>query len=729
MAIIFKMYSSRYDLEQKVSLIGEVERLGIVNHELKRHNEALRDEIHRLQKNSGSRIPEMRRTISQLDKKLQEKDEELKARDSERESINPRIEALSTERDQIKNLLKQREIELEASVKESESIKITKEIVAKLNNSNDLLNAELFQKDQEIRDLNSEKGLQFKKLEQMQQEIHHLIESLERQQDEAEDWRARAAILENNQKFILDKDNLISQLDHEKEDLGLEIKEKTRQIQHLSKKLDNIGDENQKLKKALVEQERSVEASHKKIRRLKSDSDKENENLRKEIETIKRNEQELGEREKAHIKVIQRDLLEELSQLKYRLQQAEDSSKQKDKTIDTLNLENRSLEDEISLKNNTRLLDKDRAIETLRTKNSDTERELARLKARISRSDDLHAELLEKEEKVFQLDVQNKKLEVEISQMNDKLLRLEHLKDQILEKDGELATLRAKLQDSELLDDERIDEINRQWELKLKTTLEQELNEQFEQYAEDKVGLESEVARLASDKSELEKENDRIKADLERANYEIEQLSNRLMDYENKITLLSLEVQRLNGLCEKKEARLDEMERKQQSSIDQFGTNTREWQYLNQRAEEEAAHYKDKALHVEEKLNVVLDENYKLGSRLEQIEKELEAAKKQLKMHGIVPLNMMSEALDLNGSRRLNGSRVGSRGGSPSKYQPGFSEDGLSTRVNNTMSQEAGNDRNQAYELKIMSQNATITNLEEKIRILESEREHFNQLH
>lgn len=242
----------------------------------------------------------------------------------------------------------------------------------------------------------------------------------------------------------------------------------------------------------------------------------------------------------------------------------------------------------------------------------------------------------------------------------------------------------------------------------MKAALEKELGEQFEQHEFERKQIEAEKAKVEINLSQAQNENDRL-------NHELKGLNQKLSDYENKITLLSLEIQRLNDLLEKKEAAFVELDNKHKNVLENFDASSKEWQNINQKIEEELAACKDKMSEYEEKIIVLLEENYKLGAENQHLDREIGGLKTQLRSHGITPLRFITE-------------NTGEVSGTFKFPNESFRMDTryLHENQNNYNSPVIGPrdlpTNTQSIETKILSQNKTIMNLEEKIRMLEAER-------
>lgn len=591
------MYASRFEIEQKVHMVGEIERLNLVNYELKRQNEMMQAELAQLKKYSPEQVPDLLRRISQLENELRIREVESRSRDrtsSPRNRRNP----------DSPNRTRALQMELEALRKENEGMKIVKDIVEDLNRKNDTLNLEIQDKEREIDHLAAENERLKSKTAHLQDEIAHV--------------RARSS------------------------GESAENRERANFMDKMNKKLHDLNVENQQLKKALVEQEKIIEEN--------------NRQAMKERETVR---QDL----KMNMSAQKREHEIEISHLKNQL-----------RDFDNLREEVR---------------EKERALSLANSKRRDLEEEVARLQDQLARKENVQNEVM--------------------SSLNNKTGELERLRMENLDKARTIEQLENKLNLMEANHMQRLDAVNNHWETRLKSTLERELGEQFEQFMHEKKQLEFDKNRLEQEKNNLAAENSRLDSNLNRLEYEIKNLSDKLIDYENKITLLSLEIQRLNGLLEKKEGVILDLETKQKLAIDGFQANSKEWEYINQRAEAQIEHYREKATQLEEKILILLEENYKLGAQNHQFEKEIGGLKTQLRTNGITPMRFFADEEDANSFRQMNGSpyrsnRVG----------------GEDSRNDNSILRDPAN--LQAFEAKIMSQNLTIQNLEEKIRLLETER-------
>ena len=601
------MSASRFDAMQKGNLANEVERLSRLNHELKRQNELLQEDSSELRKINSEQVPELLRTISKLENELRLREADSQARQSERRSISPyrgretspmnsRGYDSSEQIIQLKNSLRQKEIEVEGLKKEIENMRVVQGMVDNLSRKNDILIEGMHEVETELEQLSQENQQLKSKISQLQDENTRLSSILERKERETEELRLR------NKEELAENRDKMAMLD--------------------------------KLNRKLLEQERLIEESQNQFNHFKLNAKKEVESLRSQ-------------------------LLEKEKSLSYLDGERRDAEEEKNRMIKNLNLQKSSLEEEIAHLQNQ-----------IHHKDTIYKEATSRINAKIAEIDNLRAE-------------------------NDELARaIERLESKIGIMDND--------------HNQRLEAINNHWETRMKAALEKELGEQFEQHEFERKQIEAEKAKVEINLSQAQNENDRL-------NHELKGLNQKLSDYENKITLLSLEIQRLNDLLEKKEAAFVELDNKHKNVLENFDASSKEWQNINQKIEEELAACKDKMSEYEEKIIVLLEENYKLGAENQHLDREIGGLKTQLRSHGITPLRFITE-------------NTGEVSGTFKFPNESFRMDTryLHENQNNYNSPVIGPrdlpTNTQSIETKILSQNKTIMNLEEKIRMLEAER-------
>lgn len=601
------MSASRFDAMQKGNLANEVERLSRLNHELKRQNELLQEDSSELRKINSEQVPELLRTISKLENELRLREADSQARQSERRSISPyrgretspmnsRGYDSSEQIIQLKNSLRQKEIEVEGLKKEIENMRVVQGMVDNLSRKNDILIEGMHEVETELEQLSQENQQLKSKISQLQDENTRLSSILERKERETEELRMR------NKEELAENRDKMAMLD--------------------------------KLNRKLLEQERLIEESQNQFNHFKLNAKKEVESLRSQ-------------------------LLEKEKSLSYLDGERRDAEEEKNRLIKNLNLQKSSLEEEIAHLQNQ-----------IHHKDTIYKEATSRINAKIAEIDNLRAE-------------------------NDELARaIERLESKIGIMDND--------------HNQRLEAINNHWETRMKAALEKELGEQFEQHEFERKQIEAEKAKVEINLSQAQNENDRL-------NHELKGLNQKLSDYENKITLLSLEIQRLNDLLEKKEAAFVELDNKHKNVLENFDASSKEWQNINQKIEEELAACKDKMSEYEEKIIVLLEENYKLGAENQHLDREIGGLKTQLRSHGITPLRFITE-------------NTGEVSGTFKFPNESFRMDTryLHENQNNYNSPVIGPrdlpTNTQSIETKILSQNKTIMNLEEKIRMLEAER-------
>ena len=601
------MSASRFDAMQKGNLANEVERLSRLNHELKRQNELLQEDSSELRKINSEQVPELLRTISKLENELRLREADSQARQSERRSISPyrgretspmnsRGYDSSEQIIQLKNSLRQKEIEVEGLKKEIENMRVVQGMVDNLSRKNDILIEGMHEVETELEQLSQENQQLKSKISQLQDENTRLSSILERKERETEELRMR------NKEELAENRDKMAMLD--------------------------------KLNRKLLEQERLIEESQNQFNHFKLNAKKEVESLRSQ-------------------------LLEKEKSLSYLDGERRDAEEEKNRMIKNLNLQKSSLEEEIAHLQNQ-----------IHHKDTIYKEATSRINAKIAEIDNLRAE-------------------------NDELARaIERLESKIGIMDND--------------HNQRLEAINNHWETRMKAALEKELGEQFEQHEFERKQIEAEKAKVEINLSQAQNENDRL-------NHELKGLNQKLSDYENKITLLSLEIQRLNDLLEKKEAAFVELDNKHKNVLENFDASSKEWQNINQKIEEELAACKDKMSEYEEKIIVLLEENYKLGAENQHLDREIGGLKTQLRSHGITPLRFITE-------------NTGEVSGTFKFPNESFRMDTryLHENQNNYNSPVIGPrdlpTNTQSIETKILSQNKTIMNLEEKIRMLEAER-------
>ena len=272
------------------------ERFSRLNHELKRQNELLPEDSSELRKINSEQVPELLRTISKLENELRLREADSQARQSERRSISPyrgretspmnsRGYDSSEQIIQLKNSLRQKEIEVEGLKKEIENMRVVQGMVDNLSRKNDILIEGMHEVETELEQLSQENQQLKSKISQLQDENTRLSSILERKERETEELRLR------NKEELAENRDKMAMLD--------------------------------KLNRKLLEQERLIEESQNQFNHFKLNAKKEVESLRSQ-------------------------LLEKEKSLSYLDGERRDAEEEKNRMIKNLNLQKSSLEEEIA---------------------------------------------------------------------------------------------------------------------------------------------------------------------------------------------------------------------------------------------------------------------------------------------------------------------------------------------------------------------------------------------
>jgi len=350
--------SKTLEKEEKVGLYSELERITMVNYELKRQNEALATE---LQENRAfaARGPEMEAMIHNLQQELMHKDAAINNHIEDQTQL--RLDRLNLSRlepaynellehnkaligeiggleNQLKDLFQEKDI-LEANFESAKQLERTLDEVSRRN---DLLKSELIDKEREALDLRN-------RLQDLKMREIALCDEIEQYKDlSAKQVRERETLL--NQMDHLEKlqeermTQLRAKTENEKERDRAEITEKftidlmlkeeqliqaRRQIQDLEGKLAELNTEVEHLRERNLAKSAEIDTLKAKIKRL--EEEKVEIKRQGEVETLIEVERKLGQQKNQHDGVVSQ-LRKEISELEVQKAQL----KQRENEIEVL---------------------------------------------------------------------------------------------------------------------------------------------------------------------------------------------------------------------------------------------------------------------------------------------------------------------------------------------------------------------------------------------------------